>query len=127
MTDERKRIVDRLGVLEDEIAPHKPAIKEAEALRKTVRGWTDDDEVDPLANVVYDGSKYQSFVKAAESRRRITSLPKLFRLLKQRKFLALCSFTLKALDDEVTVPLPKGLVVLEPTGPREVLTVKKAA
>ena len=126
MTDERKRIVDRLGELEDEIAPHKPAIKEAEALRKTVRGWAETDEVDPLATTKYDGAKYESCLTAREMRRRITSLPRLFRFLKQRKFLKLCSFALKALDDNEIVT-PKGLVVLEPTGPREVLTVKKAA
>jgi hypothetical protein len=126
MTDERQRIVDRLGALEETIAPLKPAIKEAEGLRKTVRGWAADDDVAATVAVQYTGSRFDASVTACESRSRITSLAKLFKLLGVRKFLANCTFTLKALEETGITP-PKGLVVIEPTGSREVHTVRKAA
>ena len=97
--EDRSAIVDEYGLLE---AWHKDGgykRSRREALAKTIRGWYDSAPADQSFQV--HGERYQIDV-SARGRQRLVDKARTFTLLKKKRFIELCSFTIKALSDVVT-------------------------
>lgn len=119
-----RTFIDELGALQEELAPLKPKIKRAEALRKIV---SDAVACGPHEGCKLDGNQYTALVSERENQRFITSMSKLFRILKQRVFLANCSFTLKNVELLVPPEQRGDLIGSAPTGSRTVTTYRLTA
>lgn len=126
--EERKRrilIVDEIGQLENELALIKPKAKRVEVLKKEIQGWAESyPSEQPL---MFEGERFAVQVSAKGNKRRISSMGKLFELLGKLKFLALCSFTLKAAEENLTAAQLNDVVVEElGVGERSVKAMQRA-
>ncbi len=119
-----KAQIDELGALELELAPMRPKIKRAEALRKSVAAAFTGA---PEESGKLDGDKFIALIGERSNQRSITSMPKLFAILKKDVFLENCSFTLGKLEELVPPDLQIGLIEEKRTGSRTVTTYKLAA
>ncbi len=126
--EERKRriqIVDEIGQLENELALAKPKAKRVEVLKKEIQGWA---EAYPAEQpVMFEGQHFAVQVSAKGNKRRISSMEKLFGLLGKLKFLGLCSFTLKAAEENLTAAQLNEVVVEDlGIGERSVKAMQRA-
>ena len=113
-------IVDELGALEAEMAPHAPKLARIEALRKSLRAKYDD--ADPDKAFTAHGETFYSILGPRNLERKIADITKVYRALGRAVFLQRCSFSLRHLEE-----LGVGLeyVVARRTGPRTLQTLRK--
>lgn len=118
-------VVDELGQLEAELAAVKLKAKLAEILKHEVQGWAN--EYPPEMPVMFEGRRYCAQVSARGNRRRIADMVKLFAVLGRDKFLKVCSFTLKAAEEQLA-PQELSQVIVEDqyVGERTVKSMQRA-
>lgn len=113
--------IDELGAIEEQLAPLKPKIKRAEALRKVIAAAVED----PADSKKFDGTRFCALVGARQNQRFIKSMPGLFKLIGKTAFLEVCRVTLDAVEKLVgnEGELAK-LIGTAQTGPRDVKTYR---
>jgi len=120
-----QELIDELGALKVKLAPTLAAIKPDVDRVKFLEAKIG--EMAPAGEQVVNGQVYGASVSQNANERTITSMPRLFRTLGQREFLASCSFPLKHFDACVKSGLiteTEKAVLLneEHTGTRKVTT-----
>lgn len=113
---ERAKLVDEYAELDRAIAPWKPKIARHKELRETITGWYD--ELPAADTFEAKGKKHTVRVSPREYQRRILSMGKVKAKLGLKRFLELCSFTLKHLDAHIPTSEQTALVTRERTGHR---------
>lgn len=114
-------IVDELGPLEKELKPHKAKIDRVEELRRSLRRLYDDADADKAH--VASGKRWEYVLGEKALERHIPSMVKVFKALKQRAFLSLCSFPLKHMDANDLGHLTEK----RRTGPRSLKALEKGS
>lgn len=121
----RVAVVDELGQLEAELAAIAPKKKRVDVLKKEVQVWAD--QYPPETAIIFEGEQYCAQVSARTHRRRIADMAKVFVLLGKKKFLELCGFTLKCVEENLC-PADVSSVVVEDqyVGERTVRSLQRA-
>jgi hypothetical protein len=124
MSDVNKRriaIVDEFGELSDRIARLTPTLQRHRLLRDEIESWYRHEA--PDKDYIVGGLRYEVQVGPREFRRNVKDMPLLFGVLGKIKFLSLCTFPLKALDEVTTMSDQVKLIAKERTGPRSIKSV----
>lgn len=116
--EERLKLLDELGELEERLAPLDADAKRRKLLREAARKWPAEDKVAPERAFSYKSEKFVLTLGLQENETRIVSMEAVFKALKKARFLAACSFTLKALKD-LLPDTWHGFVTTARTGTRE--------
>jgi hypothetical protein len=111
-------LIDELGDLERQLAVVVPLVKRAAFIRETIRGWMARRK--PQSAGRFDGRRFVAVVTACQNQRSIKDLAGIFAHLGKGRFLELCQFTLKALEDNVPLPDRDKFIQETATGPRKV-------
>lgn len=120
----RGALVDELGELQTRLEPHRADLRREEALRREIRGWMAVDDPEHAAS--FEGRLYIAQVGPRKIER-APVIAKVFEALGVKKFLQLCSITLKAVEDHVPLPKRDGLIVQRRSGYRDVSVTPKPA
>jgi hypothetical protein len=118
--DERRDLADRAGAAYMEAQRAKPAIKAWETLRPQVQALFDTEPKDK--DFKLRGAKYELMIGPRENQRKITSMRKLAKALKDA-FFDHCAVPLKIIDVLLPGEKQKGLIVEDRTGSRPVEAV----
>ena len=113
----RAALVDELGDLERRLLPFKLAHKRRTEVLAEIQTWAAEQAGEVAVN--YRGERFVANVSARE-RRRHPVLAKVFAAVGKLKFLAMCSVTLKAIEDTLPLDKREGLIVESLDGPRSV-------
>jgi len=118
-SDPRAALVDEWGELRAKIAPMEARVKEIKAdlaLEFTVK---------PKENAYHVwGTSYELVVSACKSKRTITDVLKLYKILGLRKFLENCSFPLAAVDEHLDLQQRAAVLTEAPHGGSREMTLK---
>jgi hypothetical protein len=115
-------LVDEIGDLEKELAPHKPKAARLEKLRKQLRDRYDDKPADQP--VTADGARY-CIELGARAMQTVVNVPKLFKAMKLATFLKVATVTLKAITAECTPGVAGSVITEAQTGPRSLTITEK--
>lgn len=117
-------MVDEIGDLERELAPHKPKITRLDNLRKKLR---DEYEGQPAASAfTSDGARYAIEV-GARGWQTLIDVSKLFKSVKVNDFLKMAGITLKALNSTCSPAVAASVISEAQTGPRSLVVTAKGA
>lgn len=124
-----KAILDEFGAASAALTAHqakaKPIQERCAKLRETILSWVAEAPAD--LSFDFDGRDYGAAVTAQRLERTIPSMKKVLGALGEKRFLALCSIPIKALDDELNPDARARLIHEEPSGRREVRPVARFA
>jgi hypothetical protein len=126
VTSEQKRraaAVDEFGELERQRAEFAPSAARHAALREEIASWVADEP--PDQEFVFEGQRYLVHVGPKTLEREIRDMPRLFKILGLKRFLALCRFPLAAIDQHVPPAEHPAVVRQDHTGSRKVKAVAK--
>ena len=116
-------MVDELGDLERDLAPWKPKIARAEALRKALRAPYKD--ADPNATFTLDGERWRAIVNPAGNETYVDKST-LLKLIGSVRFAELASVTVAALS-QVTADIAGAVTKQSQTGTRKLSLVLLSA
>jgi hypothetical protein len=117
-------VVDEIGDLEAELAPWKQKTARLEALRKSLRDHYASEPADATFEV--HGTRFLTLV-GPRAAQRLVNCASLFKLIGQKRFLAICAVTLKALEEACKLDVVLACVETSDTGPRTMKTFAKAS
>jgi hypothetical protein len=120
-----KALADKAGAAFIEAERAKPAIKAWDDMRKQVQALYDASP--EAANFTLKGDKYEIQIGPRENERKIPSMRKLFKAIKEAVFLEHCSFPMKIVDALLPGEKQAGLVVTARTGSRPVKAIPLAS
>lgn len=120
-------LIDELGDIRQRLAVVKPLAKRAEALRDIIVGWMAGKK--PGATATFEGKRFRVVVGEQQNQRTVVNVGKLFDRLGRKRFLEVCSVTLKAVEESVAVPDRAEFIKEEQVGARklEVVPIQKGA
>jgi hypothetical protein len=115
-------LVDEIGDLEKELAPHKPKAARLEKLRKQLRDLYDDKP----ASTPYtaDGARY-CIELGARGMQTVVNIPKLFKSVKLADFLKLAYVTLKDITAQCSPGVAASVLTEKQTGHRSLTITEK--
>lgn len=113
---ERRRLVDEYGSLNLKLAPFRAELRRTDELASIIRSWY----ADLAPNLAYSakGEKFVVVAGPKENQRKILSMPNVFRLLGQKRFLDFCSLPIKVLEANASAAEMSKLIASQQTGPR---------
>jgi hypothetical protein len=116
--------VEELGSLEREIGLLRQKEARNKEIKDQVAKWAKEFPADHWVHFEARGHTAQA--SPQQKQRRIASMKKVFQFFGVKKFLELCSISLKAIDDHTTAEQRESLLVEERDGLRKVRTVVNA-
>jgi hypothetical protein len=118
-------LIDELGDVRERLArsPVSRLKKRERAIVGIILAWMQGKKA--TATSTFAGSRFTVRVSACSHERQIKDLRKLFDRLGKKRFLELCSFTLKALEDHVPLPERAEFITETQTGARDVETLPR--
>jgi hypothetical protein len=117
-------LADAFGALDAEVQRFKPTAKLHEASRKQIQTLYDPSLAEGAFTL--KGRKYEVQIGPRENERKIPSMRKLFRAIKETVFLEHCSFPMKIIDALLPGDKQADLVVTARTGTRPVKAIRLA-
>lgn len=118
-------IVDEFGEIDRLVKAFAPTLRRHEELKKQIQSLAADKPAE--VDVSLDGRLYQVQISARKLERKIVDVPRVFVMLGKKRFLELCSMTLKALESAITPDRFAEIVVEDRTGSRTITAVAKAS
>lgn len=115
-------LIDELGGLEKQIAPHKPAIARIEVLRKSLQAHFAKHPAHQSTTA--EGKKY-SLHASARKMASLVDAAKLFARLPKEIFFALARFALQDIEKHCAADVRAAAVSLAQTGPRVLTVIEK--
>lgn len=118
-------LIDEFGLLQDRVKLFNPTTTRLEALKKELETRFEKDPADRA--IEKSGDSYVLQASPRKNERKIKSIVQIFQALKKDKFLALCGFTLTALESACQeLKLDLGRFVSESrTGRRTFTAIRK--
>jgi hypothetical protein len=122
-------MVDELGSLEEELAPHKSKLARVEVLRKALRAPYLD--ADPNTTFLADGERFRALIGAAGNQSYVDGLL-LLKLVGAQKFAAAATVSVSALQANFTADIAGAVTRTAQTGVRrleliELSSIKRRA
>ncbi len=121
----RRKLVDELGRLQEQIRSVAAKIKRVEEIKKEIREWAADWGAGDDYEIA--GSRFVVDLSARQNERSIRSMQTVFDLLGPKKFVSVATITLKALETCTTDEERAELIEEHRTGTRTLATRRKVA
>lgn len=116
-------LVDEFGALDDHLRPFAPLVERHKQLARQIGAHFADRRPDDT--FLASGARYTVTVSARARERRVVSMAKIKARFGLKRFLDLCTFPLRVLDEHIPPGEQDGLVVQARTGPRKLTVCRK--
>jgi ClpP class serine protease len=117
-------LVDELGELNEQLAEARKLNKRAEEIKAVLREKAAESKPEPNEGLTFHGKRYVATVGALPPRQALRySIQQLFSRLGQKKFLSVCSVTIKALVENLE-PSECADILVDDYGPTRPVTVQ---
>lgn len=122
----REQIIDEYGELDRKVQQFAPTAKRHEELKSVIKGWYDKYPAEKAT--VAAGRRFEIQVSPREKERRFRSMEAVSKAVGGlKKFLALCSVPLGAVEEAIGSGKLAGLVIEALTGSRRLKVVARGA